>query len=262
MPAGTAYTKRYPGGFSDLPALTTPADSAFLNAVEAALLQLLGAAPSADGQVAQWDQANTRFGPALILNKNIDPAAAIAKSKLDLTGANGIVDADISGTAAIARSKLNFGSGLVNADVATNAAIALSKLAGSWTSYTPTWTTSGTAPSAGNANFYGKYIQVGKLVMTQVRFVAGSTTTFGTGAFSFSLPVAIGASGFQAFGSGYIYDNSASSLWTTTVAASVGGGAQSYVTGAGGAFQVGGASAPFAWAVNDEINMSFFYEAA
>lgn len=129
MSAGTAYTKRYAGGFADLPSQTTAIDSTFLNAVETALLQLLGQAPSADGQVMQWDNANTRYGPALLLNKNIDAAAAISKSKLDFTGANGIVNADVAGAAAIARSKLDFGAGLVNSDIASNAAIALSKIA-------------------------------------------------------------------------------------------------------------------------------------
>lgn len=106
MAAGTAYAKRYASGFTDLDG-SKPVDAAFLNAVETALLQLIGAAPTADGQVAQWDNANTRFGPALLLNKNIDPAAAIAKSKLDFTGANGIVNADIAGAAAIDSSKIN-----------------------------------------------------------------------------------------------------------------------------------------------------------
>lgn len=129
MAAGTAYAKRYAGGFIDGSGGGTPIDSVALNALETALLQLIGAAPTADGQVAQWDNANTRFGPALILNKNVDPAAAIAKSKLDLTGANGIVNADVAAAAAIARSKLDFGSGLVNADIAAGAAIAASKLA-------------------------------------------------------------------------------------------------------------------------------------
>ena len=128
MSAGTAYTKRYAGGFADLPSQTTAIDSTFLNAVETALLQLLGQAPSADGQVMQWDNANTRYGPALLLNKNIDAAAAISKSKLDFTGANGIVNADVAGAAAIARSKLDFGAGLVNSDIAAAAAIAYSKL--------------------------------------------------------------------------------------------------------------------------------------
>jgi hypothetical protein len=129
MPAGTSYAKRYAGGFFDKPTLTTPIDSTFLNAVEAALLQLIGSAPTADGQIAQWDQANTRFGPALLLNKNVDAAAAIAKSKLDFTGANGIVNADVAGGAAISRSKLDFGSGLVNSDLSASAAVAISKLA-------------------------------------------------------------------------------------------------------------------------------------
>jgi len=106
MAAGTAYAKRYAGGFVDGSGGGSAIDSAFLNAVETALLQLIGAAPTADGQVAQWDNANTRFGPALILNKNVDPAAGIAKSKLDFTGANGIVNADIAGAAAIDGSKL------------------------------------------------------------------------------------------------------------------------------------------------------------
>lgn len=129
MAAGTAYSKRYAGGFVDKPTLTTPIDSTFLNAVEAALLQLIGSAPTADGQVQQWDFANTRFGPALILNKNVDPAAAIASSKIDFSGANGLTNAAIAGAAAIARSKLDFGAGLVNADISGAAAIALSKLA-------------------------------------------------------------------------------------------------------------------------------------
>jgi hypothetical protein len=129
MSAGTAYSKRYAGGFADLPSQTTAIDQQFLNAVEAALLQLIGQAPSADGQVMQWDFANTRYGPALLLNKNIDAAAAIAKSKLDFSGGNGIVNADVAGAAAISRSKLDFGAGLVNADISTSAAIAISKLA-------------------------------------------------------------------------------------------------------------------------------------
>jgi hypothetical protein len=102
-----AYAKRYAGGFNDLGIPGgTPADSVFLNAVEAALLELLTSDGSADGQVMQWINASSRFGPALLLNKNVDPAAAIAKSKLDLTGANGIVNADIAAAAAIAGSKL------------------------------------------------------------------------------------------------------------------------------------------------------------
>lgn len=128
MAAGTPYAKRYAGGFFDGSGGGTPIDSTFLNAVEAALLQLLAVAPSADGQVMQWDNANTRYGPALLLNKNIDPAAAIASSKIDFTGANGVTDAMVKAAAAIAYSKLNLAGNIVNADISASAAIVGSKL--------------------------------------------------------------------------------------------------------------------------------------
>ena len=121
-----AYTKRYAGGFVNKPTLTTPIDSTFLNAVETALLALLTVDGTVDGQVLQWVNASTRFGPALLLNKNVDAAAAIDWTKLDTVGK--VVNASVAGAAAIARSKLDFGLGLVNADIATAAAIATSKL--------------------------------------------------------------------------------------------------------------------------------------
>lgn len=120
------YVKRYVGGFVDLPSQTTAVDSAFLNAVEASLLQLLGEAPAAD-EVGVWTAA---AGGSLlyqkITNAQIDAAAAIAKSKL---AALNIVDADVAGGAAIAKSKLA-ALNIVNADIDAAAAIAFSKLAG------------------------------------------------------------------------------------------------------------------------------------
>lgn len=119
-----AYAKRYVGGFIDKPTQTTPVDSTFLNAVEAALLKLYALDPN-DAQVMAWVAANARFEPKLLTNANIDPAAAIAKSKL---AALAIVDADIAGGAGIAQSKLALA--ITNAQIDAAAAIALSKLAG------------------------------------------------------------------------------------------------------------------------------------
>lgn len=62
---------------------------------------------------------------ATIVNADIDAAAAVAYSKLALTGS--VVNADISATAAIAKSKLA-SLAIVNADVDAAAAIAYSKL--------------------------------------------------------------------------------------------------------------------------------------
>ena len=61
-----------------------------------------------------------------IVNADVSGSAAIAYSKLNL--GSSIVNADVSGSAAIAYSKLNLVSSIVNADVSGSAAIAYSKL--------------------------------------------------------------------------------------------------------------------------------------
>lgn len=73
-------------------------------------------------------QVSTGSAPswALIVNANVDAAAAIAYSKLNLSGS--IVNADVNASAAIAYSKLNLSGSIVNADVNASAAIAYSKL--------------------------------------------------------------------------------------------------------------------------------------
>jgi hypothetical protein len=57
-----------------------------------------------------------------------------------------------------------------------------------WTAYTVAWTSTGTAPAIGNGTLQGAYLQIGKLVYVIIYFKAGSTTTFGTGSYLFSLP--------------------------------------------------------------------------
>ena len=59
---------------------------------------------------------------------------------------------------------------------------------GKWQSYTPTWTASTTNPTLGNGILNGRYTQVGKLVTCNLYLQMGSTTTYGSGAWSFSLP--------------------------------------------------------------------------
>lgn len=81
---------------------------------------------------------------------------------------------------------------------------------GTWQNYTPIWTTAGTAPSLGNGTLSGRYVQVGKLVVAQIEFVAGSTTTFGTSVYFFSLPVADVGANRSFAGAGQIEDASPS----------------------------------------------------
>lgn len=59
-----------------------------------------------------------------------------------------------------------------------------------WTSWTPAWTAATSNPAIGNGTIVGNYIQAGKLIIFRIIITAGSTTTFGTGAYSFTYPVA------------------------------------------------------------------------
>jgi len=57
-----------------------------------------------------------------------------------------------------------------------------------WQTYTPVWSTSGTAPAIGNGTITGRYAILGKVIVCHINLIAGSTTTFGTGTQSFTLP--------------------------------------------------------------------------
>ncbi|MFE0699112.1 hypothetical protein [Streptomyces sp. NPDC058872] len=57
-----------------------------------------------------------------------------------------------------------------------------------WTSYTPSWTSTGTAPAIGNGSLFGRYKLIGKLCIVNFEMLAGTTTTFGTGVWGFSAP--------------------------------------------------------------------------
>jgi hypothetical protein len=57
-------------------------------------------------------------------------------------------------------------------------------------SYTPTWTAATTNPAIGNGVLEGRYILVDDWCWVQVMLAAGSTTTYGSGTYGLSLPVA------------------------------------------------------------------------
>jgi hypothetical protein len=79
---------------------------------------------------------------------------------------------------------------LLNVEI--NAAI--TGIQAAWNAHTPAWTASGTGPALGNGTLVGSYAQVGKTIRYRILLSFGSTTTFGTGTYSFTLPVA-GAGG-------------------------------------------------------------------
>ena len=145
---------------------------------------------------------------------------------------------------------------LMNTHVRDN----LKAIGDAWTSYTVTWTGSSTNPAIGNGTKTGAYIQAGKLVIFRISITFGSTTTLGTGFYSFSLPV----TSFDnkiAIGQGMAFDTSATALSSLVVFVDNSG----FTTVRAKDMATDGnvtASAPFAWANGDEINLTGLYEAA
>lgn len=100
-----------------------------------------------------------------IVNADISASAAIAYSKLALTGS--IVNADISASAAIAYSKLSLTGSILNADISASAAIALSKLAA--------LTASRVLQSSA-----GGVIEVSSVTTTELGYLSGVTSAIQT----------------------------------------------------------------------------------
>lgn len=57
-------------------------------------------------------------------------------------------------------------------------------------SYAPVWSSSGTAPVLGNGTLTGTYRKIGNMVVVNINGTFGTTTTFGTGNYFWTLPFA------------------------------------------------------------------------
>lgn len=90
-----------------------------------------------------------------------------------------------------------------------------------WESYTPTWTcNSGANPAVGNGTLTGAWRRDGTTLHLRIHTVAGSTTTFGTGAFFYwSLPAGMTvAAGAPQTGGGQVLDSGVDRWGCTSVA--------------------------------------------
>lgn len=83
-------------------------------------------------------------------------------------------------------------------------------LTNAWTSYTPSWIGSTTNPTLGNGIRNGAYIVTGKRFEVAIDITWGSTTSAGSGIWTFGLPAGIDMiSGTRLYGSALLRDNSA-----------------------------------------------------
>lgn len=136
-----------------------------------------------------------------------------------------------------------------------------------WVEYTPEWTATTTNPTVGNGSIVGRWRRVGDTGFYQIRVNFQSTTTAGSGDYSFSLPtgqtmdaskIIMDGGALAPLGSGNVLDNLSQvyvigsvsqSLTNTTVRLT-------YDSGSSTATIVG-ATAPITWATGDGIYLNF-----
>lgn len=134
-----------------------------------------------------------------------------------------------------------------------------------WTTYAPTWASSGgTQPAVGNGSLTGAYMRAGKLLSFRITLSMGTTTTYGTGTYQFTMPAAPLAHRWAI--EGFARDDSASgalfpvrAFWDSTNNVAI---LRTWPTTAGAALVPVTATVPFAFANLDSISLSGTLELA
>ena len=126
--------------------------------------------------------------------------------------------------------------------------------------YTPAWTASTTNPVIGNGSISGIYQRINKLIVGQIFIVCGSTTTYGTGFYRFSVPFAIGNNNVT-MANLQLLDGSAgyAAYIGMGIPVTPGGTTVEFRTHGAGTFTP---TVPITLGNTDQIRVQFIYEAA
>ena len=131
---------------------------------------------------------------------------------------------------------------------------------GKWQSYTVSWTASTTNPSIGNGILNGRYVQIGKTVMGTIEMIVGSTTTYGSGGWYFSLPKAVASNAFLT-GNWVAIDASPLKFYAGLLRAYGNEDKISQFIRDAGLYWLADIT-PHTWADGDSLRISFTYEVA
>lgn len=131
-----------------------------------------------------------------------------------------------------------------------------------WSTWTPTWSSTGSAPSIGNGTIVGRYQKHGRSVRVLLRLTWGSSTSGGTGNWTITLPTDLAFD--NTYLGGFVWDNSTSLTLpcasrmdsSSAVIAQIG----AHTSAGTGALIT--ASHPFTWATSDELVMGGVYQSS
>ncbi|MFJ6935682.1 hypothetical protein [Streptomyces sp. NPDC101132] len=143
----------------------------------------------------------------------------------------------------------------------------LDAISGIWTEYSPTWTGSVSTPAIGNGTLEGEYALVGGICFVRVSVEMGSTTTYGSGQYKFSLPFTVATLGTTKMGYiGSAYCTDAGVAYYAGITRAIGG--ESFMIAISGTTSTGSTPAewnpvrPFTFASGDAINLFLAYKPA
>lgn len=134
---------------------------------------------------------------------------------------------------------------------------------GALTSFTPTWTSDGTAVALGDGILTGRYQQLGpNTYFISIFFQAGSTSTYGTGNYSFALPAGLTSAAQVQILAGVVLD-SGTRYYVATGYVDASATKVTWIvqTESGGAGRVG-QTTPQTWAVGDQCILTGTIEVA
>lgn len=135
----------------------------------------------------------------------------------------------------------------------------LQYLAAPWESYTPVWSSTGTAVALVNGTVVGWFKQVGFTVDFSIQLTMGSSTTYGTGTYSLTLPSPQQSSRTQVC-QALAFDTSTGNYYRGLVGLFSGGNVRLHFVD--GATSTNGwtPTVPFTWASGDAVMVSGRYE--
>ncbi len=130
--------------------------------------------------------------------------------------------------------------------------------------YTPVWAAATTNPVINNGSIVGGYTITGNICQFSINLTMISMTTYVSGAYNFSLPVQVAASGLPHFGFGALYDTSTGGrydrniLFTSNSLTIV----QFIAQADGATVTTISPTIPFTWAAGDILSLCGIYPVA